>query len=85
LRANLGDDPVDVFVGGVQRTAPWRAAYDVPELARAGECCLVRRAEALLHKSADGQATPFPGDTYPTALVTGMPSAVKPFMTATRI
>ncbi|MCR9225773.1 MAG: hypothetical protein NXH70_17035 [Hyphomonas sp.] len=40
---------------------------------------------ALLHKSADGQATPFPGHTYPTALVTGMPIAVKPFMTATRI
>ena len=30
----------------------------------------------LLHKSAEGQATPFPGQTYPTASVTGMPSAV---------
>ena len=40
---------------------------------------------ALLHKLSDGQAAPFPGHTYPTASVTGMPSAVKPFMTATRI
>ena len=30
----------------------------------------------LLHKSAAGQATPFPGRTYPTASVTGIPSAV---------
>ena len=39
---------------------------------------------ALLHKSGDGQGAPFPGQTYPTASVTGMPSAVKPFRTATR-
>jgi amphi-Trp domain-containing protein len=31
---------------------------------------------ALLHKSADGRGSPFPGQTYPTASVTGMPSAV---------
>jgi len=30
----------------------------------------------LLHKSADGRGTPFPGQTYPTVSVTGMPSAV---------
>ena len=30
----------------------------------------------LLHKSADGRGSPFPGQTYPTASVTGMPSAV---------
>ncbi|WP_296428611.1 phospholipase D family protein, partial [Yoonia sp.] len=29
----------------------------------------------LLHKSADGRGTPFPGQTYPTVSVTGMPSA----------
>ena len=39
---------------------------------------------ALLHKSGDGQGSPFPGQTHPTASVTGMPSAVKPFRTATR-
>jgi hypothetical protein len=32
--------------------------------------------EALLHKSADGRASPIPGQTHPTASVTGMPSAV---------
>ncbi len=31
---------------------------------------------ALLHKSADGRSCPFPGQTYPTASVTGMLSAV---------
>ena len=39
---------------------------------------------ALLHKSSDDRGYPFPGRTYPTASVTGMPSAVKPFRTATR-
>ena len=42
------------------------------------------RSEALLHKSTDGQGSPFPGRTYGLASVTGMPSAVKPFRTATR-
>ena len=40
--------------------------------------------EALLHKSADGRSSPFPGQTYPTGSVTGMPSAVYPFRTAIR-
>ena len=31
---------------------------------------------ALLHKSAERRVSPFPGRTYPTASVTGMPSAV---------
>jgi hypothetical protein len=39
---------------------------------------------ALLRKSPDGRGSPFPGQTHPTASVTGMPSAVKPFSTATR-
>ena len=39
---------------------------------------------ALLHKSADGRSSPFPGQTYPTGSVTGMPSAVYPFRTAIR-
>ena len=34
------------------------------------------REMALLHKSADGRGSPFPGQTYPTGSVTGMPSAV---------
>ena len=39
---------------------------------------------ALLHKLREDQGSPFPGQTYPMASVTGMPSAVKPFRTATR-
>ena len=39
---------------------------------------------ALLHKSVDGRGFPFPGRTYPTASVTGRPSAVWPFRTAIR-
>ena len=39
---------------------------------------------ALLHKSGDRRISPFPGQTYPTVSVTGMPSAVKPFRMATR-
>ena len=31
---------------------------------------------ALLHKSGAERSSPFPGRTYPTATVTGMPSAV---------
>ncbi|WGR63108.1 SAM-dependent DNA methyltransferase (plasmid) [Paracoccus ferrooxidans] len=31
---------------------------------------------ALLHNSGDGRGYPLPGQTYPTASVTGMPSAV---------
>ena len=34
------------------------------------------RDRALLHKSAERRGSPFPGQTYPTASVTGMPSAV---------
>ncbi|MDR5650974.1 hypothetical protein [Ruixingdingia sedimenti] len=40
--------------------------------------------EALLHKSAEGRSSPFPGQTYPVTSVMGVPSAVKPFKTATR-
>jgi hypothetical protein len=43
-----------------------------------------RIREALLHKSFGGQGSPIPGQTYPTASVTGMPSAVKPLSTVTR-
>ena len=32
--------------------------------------------KALLRKSPDGRGSPFPGQTYLTASVTGMPSAV---------
>ena len=31
---------------------------------------------ALLHKASDVRGSPFPRQTYPTASVTGMPSAV---------
>jgi hypothetical protein len=40
---------------------------------------------ALLHKLAEVRGSPCPGQNHPTASVTGMPSAVKPFRTATRI
>ena len=39
---------------------------------------------ALLHKSAEGRSSPSLGQTYPATSVTGVPSAVKPFRTATR-
>ena len=39
---------------------------------------------ALLHKSAEGRSSPIPGQTYPATSVTGVPSAEKPFRTATR-
>ena len=39
---------------------------------------------ALLHKSADGRTSPFPGQTYPATSVTGVPRAVNPLSTATR-
>ena len=42
------------------------------------------REGTLLRKSSDGRAAPSAGQTYPTTFVTGMPSAVKPFRTATR-
>ena len=40
---------------------------------------------ALLHKSAAERTSPFPGQTYPATSVMGVPSAVKPLRTATRI
>mgnify|MGYP003382702935 CR=1 FL=1 len=39
---------------------------------------------ALLHKSPESWTSPFPGQTYPVTSVMGVPSAVKPFKTATR-
>ena len=39
---------------------------------------------AQLHKSSDGRTAPSPGQTCPATFVTGMPSAVQPFRTATR-
>ena len=40
---------------------------------------------SFVAKSPDFRMSPIPGQTYPTTSVTGMPRAVKPFMTATRI
>ena len=45
---------------------------------------LHQRGHPYMHKSGDGRASPFPGQTYPATSVTGVPSAVKPFRTATR-
>jgi len=36
----------------------------------------LHRSTALLHKLVEGQTSPFPGRTYPTGSVTGMPRAV---------
>lgn len=52
--------------------------------ATAGLCGPTGIGLALLHKSVDGRTSPIPGQSYPTTFVTGMPSAVKPFRTATR-
>ncbi|WP_167384033.1 hypothetical protein [Cereibacter sphaeroides] len=41
-------------------------------------------AKTLLHKSTDDRHAPFPGHTHPVTSVMGVPSAVKPFRTATR-
>ena len=46
----------------------------IKRLAREGENFPV--SKALLHKSGAERSSPFPGRTYPTATVTGMPSAV---------
>ncbi|SDF36713.1 hypothetical protein PUH89_15030 [Rhodobacter capsulatus] len=40
---------------------------------------------ALLHKPAAERTSPFPGQTYPATSVMGVPRAVKPLRTATRI
>ena len=37
---------------------------------------IARIGPALLHKSAEGRASAFPGHTYPTGCVMGMPRAV---------
>ena len=50
----------------------------------AGAIRVVCLGGGLLHKSGFLRTSPFPGRTYPTVSVTGMPSAVKPFRTATR-
>lgn len=44
----------------------------------------VVQRQTLLRKSPDGRGSPFPRQTYLTASVMGMPSAVNPFSTATR-
>lgn len=44
----------------------------------------ISERSALLHKLGDSRTSPFPGRTCPTASVMGLPSAVKPFSTATR-
>ena len=45
---------------------------------------LHQRGHPYMHKSGDRRTSPFTGQTYPTTSMTGMPSAVIPFRTATR-
>jgi hypothetical protein len=40
---------------------------------------LHQRGHPYMHKSTDDRSYPFPGQSHPTASVTGLPSAVKPF------
>ena len=63
---------------------PFRLARRKDMIVRLSYGPQVLQAVALLHKSVDGGGSPIPGRTYPTASVTGVPSAVKPFRTATR-
>jgi hypothetical protein len=42
----------------------------------------VARKAALLQKSSDVRGSPVRGQSHPTAWVSGMPSAVKPFRNA---
>ena len=66
----------------VYRRARWRDFHDVnpdfpfDDVIRCGDGRSFLRVGALLHKSAERRGSPFPGQTYPTASVTGMPSAV---------
>ena len=57
--------------------------HGMPEK-RIAEVLRVDISTALLHKSCDGRASPFPGQTYPATSVMGVPRAVKPLSTATR-
>jgi hypothetical protein len=43
------------------------------------------QTSALLHKAVGERTSPFLGHIYPVVFVTGMPSAVYPFMMAMRI
>lgn len=63
--------------GQSRQTSPLKSAMP-------SNCVSLSSRVALLHKSADGRSFPFPGRTHPTVSVIGMPSAVKPFKTATR-
>lgn len=56
----------------------WAGKYSplIAETARRRKAPCDRSWRALLHKASDVRASPIPGQTYPTASVTGMPSAV---------
>ena len=78
LKKDFGLDRESVFVAGLSTGGAMAAILvDVyPDVFYA--------AGTLLHKSSDGWTAPIPGQTYPMTFVTGMPSAVYPFSTATR-
>lgn len=46
---------------------------------------LHRRRHPYMHKSGLGRTSPYPGRTYPTVTVSGMPRAVNPLSIAARI
>ena len=48
LGPHLGDDPVDVFVDGIELAALWGLAHDAPELAVSGERGLALGADIAL-------------------------------------
>jgi len=59
---------------GVERVMGFCSPSEYLEFMR--EVPDLERMLALLHKWGDRQASPIPGQTYPTTFVTGMPSAV---------
>ena len=69
---------------GGEPSRPHRHMTGIDQTALYAPICKESFHMTLLHRSADGRVSPCPGQSHPTASVTGMPSAVKPFRTATR-
>lgn len=70
--ARSGPDACDsgiLFVAGVSKSV------DLVDM-RQQAAEMVPPQRSLSHKSCHGRGGPFPGQTYPNARVTGMPSAV---------
>jgi len=92
LSGTFGTETVRVprarFEGEAGKVGEWRskALPRYPRLTKkaGAPIAAVYLAGALLHESAAGRAFAFPGQPYPATSAMGVPSAVKPFGTATR-